>query len=142
MSFPDEAWCAFAIEQFNLDPDASLAASGWSGDFGLVVDRPAEVIGIYIGAPQGGRLPSPALLPVAELEARRPSYFAQASEADWRALIEGSLDPIAALVQRRLVARGDLTQVVARLKFRGLAERWLEKIRGGPVVSKAPPPRR
>ena len=27
-----------------------------------------------------------------------------------------------------LVARGDLTPVIARLQFRGLAERWLAKI--------------
>jgi len=129
MPFPDEAWCLWAIEQLNADQDAAAAAAGWSGDFGLVVRGLGPELGLYLGAPQGGRLPSPRRLPVPELEALAPKYFASASEADWRALIAGELDPIAALVQRRLVAKGDLAQVVARLQFRGLFERWLAIIR-------------
>lgn len=134
MPFPDEAWCIWAIEQLNADSDAAAAASGWSGDFGIVVrgsGEEGEEIGFYVGSPCEGRLPAPRRLPVAELEALAPKYFASASEADWRSLIAGALDPIAALVQRRLVAKGDLGQVVARLQFRGLFDRWLAAIQQG-----------
>jgi hypothetical protein len=131
MRFPDEAWCALAVEELNDDPDASDAALGWSGDFGLIVERENGPLAIYVGAPERGRLPKPKVLGVAELEAIDPSYLARASEADWTALIDGNLDPVAALVQRRLSAKGDLSQLVARLKYRGMAERWLERLRGG-----------
>jgi putative sterol carrier protein len=129
--FPSEAWCRDAIRLLNEDPDAAEAARGWDGDFGVVIDRADGPMGISIGAPVNGRLPEPEFLPADEIEENEPRYFARATEADWWALIEGGLDPIAAIVQKRLVARGDLTPVIARLQYRGLAERWLERIRGG-----------
>jgi hypothetical protein len=138
MPFPDEAWCVAAIEQLNDDPDAAAALSGWTGGVGIVVARSSgDEVAIAIASPLAGRVPRPRVVSVRELEALEPAYFARATEADWRALIAGSLDPIAALVQRRLVARGDLTQVVARLKFRGLAERWLEQMRAEMASSDA-----
>lgn len=129
--FPSEAWCRDAIRLLNEDPDAADAARGWDGDFGVVIDRADGPMGISIGAPTGGKLPEPQFVTLIELEDREPTFFARASEADWWALIEGGLDPIAAIVQKRLVARGDLTPVIARLQYRGLAERWLERIRSG-----------
>ncbi len=131
MPFPDAAWCAQAIAHFNADPDAPAAARGWSEAFGLVIDAPAGPVGVYIGAPVEGRLPAPEVVTPEQLSARAPAYFARASDADWRRLIAGSLDPIAAIVQKRLVAKGDLAPVIARLQYRGLAERWLALIRPG-----------
>lgn len=130
-SFPSEAWCRAAIRLLNQDPDAPEAAKGWSGDFGVVVDTPAGVVAIHLGAPVGGQLPEPRFLTLDELEDLEPTYFARASQADWLALMQGGLDPIAAIVQKRLVARGDLQPVIARLQYRGLAERWLERIKAG-----------
>lgn len=129
--FPTEAWCREAIRLLNEDPDAAGAAQGWDGDFGVVIDREGGAIGIAIGAPVDGRLPEPRFLSAEAVEAAAPRFFARASQADWWALIEGGLDPIAAIVQKRLVARGDLSPVIARLQYRGLAERWLARIRSG-----------
>ena len=127
--FPSEAWCRQAITLLNEDPDAAGAAAGWEGDFGVVIDRAEGPIAIAIGAPVNGRLPEPRFMTPEALEDLEPRYFARAKQTDWWALIEGGLDPIAAIVQKRLVARGDLTPVVARLQYKGLAERWLSKIR-------------
>lgn len=128
-AFPSEAWCRQAIALLNADPDAPGAAKGWDFDFGVVIDRPEGPLAIHLEAPAGGALAPPHFVTLDELEDLEPRYFARASQADWWALIEGGLDPIAAIVQKRLVARGDLTPVVARLQYRGLAERWLEQIR-------------
>lgn len=128
-AFPSEAWCRQAIRLLNEDPDAAGAAAGWNGDFGVVIDRAEGPIAIAIGAPVNGKLPEPRFMSPEALEDLEPTYFARAKQADWWALIEGGLDPIAAIVQKRLVARGDLTPVVARLQYKGLAERWLSKIR-------------
>lgn len=130
-AFPSEAWCREAIRLFNEDPDAAAAARGWDGDFGLVIDAEGSSLGILIGAPRDGRLPEPSFVSPDDVEDAEPRYFARATRGDWWALIEGGLDPIAAIVQKRLVARGDLTPVIARLQYRGLAERWLERIRRG-----------
>ncbi len=124
-------FCAWAIERFNDDPESAGAAKGWTWDFGVVIDAEKAPLAFYVGPPVAGRLPPPVALPLGELEDKRPTYFARASEADWLALIDGALDPIAAVVQKRLVVRGDLTPVVARLNYRGLAERWLDALRRG-----------
>jgi hypothetical protein len=129
MPFPDHAWCCAAIDLFNADPEAAGATTGWLGDFGVVVERPEGAVSYYVGYPYAGRLPHPEPMSPEALLAREPSYLARASEGDWRALVQGELDPIAALVQRRLVAQGDLQQVIARLHYKGLAERWLEALR-------------
>lgn len=130
-SFPSEAWCREAIDILNADPDAAGAAHGWDGDFGVVIDREQGPMGVTIGPPVNGQLPAPAFVSAEAVEAAAPRFFARASEADWWAIIQGKLDPIAAIVQKRLIARGDLTPVIARLQYRGLAERWLERIRSG-----------
>lgn len=129
--FASEAWCTAAIEALNADPDAPAAAQGWVGDFGVVIDRAQGPLAVSLGAPAGGALPAPEFLTVEALEARAPTYFARALDEDWWRLIDGTLDPIAAIVQKRLVARGDLTPVIARLQYRGLAERWLQHLKRG-----------
>lgn len=126
--FPSEAWCRRAIALFNEDPEAAAAARGWDGDVGVVFDTAQGPLAVWVGPPADGRLPDPQFLPLPELEARGPRYFARASVEDWRALMNGGLDPVAAIVQKRLVARGDLAPIIARLSYRGLARRWLARI--------------
>lgn len=128
-AFASEDWCRRAIELLNSDPDTAKAASGWDGDFGIVLEGPQGPVAAWVGPPHGGRLPEPEFVSLEVLRARAPRYYAQATQDDWRALVSGSLDPIAALVQKRLVARGDLTPIIARLKYRGLAHRWLARLR-------------
>ncbi len=130
-AFPSEAWCRNAVRLLNADPEAAGAAQGWEGDFGLIIDTEGEPIGIRIGAPVDGQLPEPRFVTAETVEQDAPRYFARSSQRDWWALIAGELDPVAAIVQKRLVVRGDLTPVIVRLQYRGLAQRWLEHIRRG-----------
>ena len=127
MSLFSEAWCTAAVKAFNDDPDAADALEGWKGDVGLVVDE----LGVWVAAPVNERLSQPVLMTAAALEAKSPASQASASRDTWAALIAGTLDPIAAVVQKRLVLRGDVQQIVSRMSYRGLAERWLRAIRGG-----------
>lgn len=126
--FPAEGWWHRAVEAFNEDPDAGEASVGWTFDFGIVVRRDVSALGVYVGPPHGGRLPPPRLLSERQLEALEPEYWAAADEATWLELIEGALDPIAAIVHKKLVVRGDLEPIAQRLQYRGLARRWLKRI--------------
>ncbi len=121
------AWCAAAVKAFNDDPDAAEALEGWRGDVGLFADD----VGVWLAAPVNDRLAQAQLMPVAELEAKAPTSTAKASLQTWAELIEGRLDPIAAVVQKRLMLKGDVHQIASRMGYRGLAERWLSAIRGG-----------
>ena len=125
-----EAWCQAAVRAFNEDPDAKGALTGWEGDVALVVEE-VEPVALCLRAPAGEALATPERTTLDALEALAPRYWALASRATWHELIQGTLDPIAAIVQKRLRVKGDVQQIVLRLKYRGLAERWLARIRGG-----------
>jgi hypothetical protein len=127
-AFPSEAFFVSAVEAFNEDAESAAAARGWSGDFGIVVEGFGA---LHVGAPVDGRLPPPRLVARDELLELEPTYFARADVETWRALVLGALDPIAAIVQKKLELTGDLTPVIQRLTYRGLAERWLARIRRG-----------
>ncbi len=120
-------WCVAAVKSFNDDPDAPDALEGWSGDVGLFVDD----AGVWLAAPVNERLADAVLMTAEALAAKAPQSLAKASKATWAELLSGRLDPIAAIVQKRLEVRGDVQQIVSRLSYRGLAERWLSAIRGG-----------
>ena len=131
VGFATEEFCRRAVQAFNADTDANAAAQGWSGDFGFVIDRHGEPLVVHIGAPVNGVMPDPQFPTLPELILKSPVYFARASEATWQGLLTGTVDPVAAIVQKQLEARGDLTPVIKRLKYRGLLERWLTRVTQG-----------
>ena len=84
-----------------------------------------------MAAPVNERLSEAVLMSGFALAAKGAASTARASTETWEALIAGKLDPIAAVVQKRLVLTGDVQQIISRMSYRGLAERWLSAIRGG-----------
>jgi hypothetical protein len=126
-----EATIAHAIELLNADPGLPAAAQGWEGDFGITIERSTGPLCVHVRAPLAGRFPAPVFVTAAQLALANVAYEARGDEATFRGLIEGGLDPIAAIVQKRLWVRGNLQPIIARLNHRGLAERWLEQLRVG-----------
>lgn len=125
--FPSMEFCREAVALLNDDPAISAATEGWAFDVGLVIDG-ARPLAVHLGPPVGGRLPEPTFPGLEAFAVAPPAYFARADAATWRGLLGGTVDPIAAVVQRKLTVRGDLTPVIARLHHKGLAERWLARI--------------
>ena len=122
-------WCARVVELFNSDPDFPLASEGWSGDIGVVVDRPGQSLVVHVGAPVGGKLPAPTQVASAdELDAKDPAYWLRASEATWRDMMGGRKDPVEAVLRRELEVRGELQPVMERLRYKGLAYRVLARL--------------
>ncbi|MCA2980005.1 MAG: hypothetical protein INH41_24740 [Myxococcaceae bacterium] len=126
-----EAFVSHAIAVLNDDPGLPAAAEGWVGDFGVTIERSSGALCVWCAAPVGGRFPPPRFVTPEALDEAHVAYEARADEATFRALIDGGLDPIAAIVQKRLWVRGDLQPIIARLNHRGLAERWLTRLRQG-----------
>lgn len=125
-------WCARAVQAFNEDPESAAALNGWSGDVALIVrDAGGGGVGVHLREPTHGKLLMPELVSVDGAVALELPYVADASRAHWQALIDGTLDPIAAVVQRKLVLKGNVQSLIERLKFRGLADRWLSAVRKG-----------
>jgi len=126
-----EAFINQAIELLNADDGLAAAAHGWEGDFGITIERASGAVCVYLDAPENGRFKPPSFVKPEALQAAKVAYEARADDATFRALIDGALDPIAAIVQKRLWVRGNLQPIIARLNHRGLALRWLEKLRTG-----------
>ena len=120
-----QAWVAAAVMAFNDDAESAAALRGWRGDVGLFVGD----AGVWLEQPRGPTLDEPHLMTAEALEAKKPASSARASMATWQALIDGTLDPIAAVVQRKLSLQGDVQQIISRVSYRGLAQRWLSSIR-------------
>jgi putative sterol carrier protein len=126
-----EAFITRAIELLNADEQLPSAAQGWEGDFGITIERPTGALCVFLKAPVNGRFPAPSFVSASDLADEEVAYEARADDATFRGLIDGGLDPIAAIVQKRLWVRGNLQPIIARLNHRGLAERWLAQLKQG-----------
>lgn len=128
--FPSEAWCRAVIEAASSDPEAAAAARGWSGDVGVVVEAegawPAFVV--WGRAGEAGVESWRVLADPAELDELRPAYVARASRSTWRGLLERRIDPVEAVLFRKLKVQGDAEQLLARTRFKGLAKRVLAAV--------------
>jgi hypothetical protein len=119
------SFVARLVELFNEDLEGADAAQGWTGNFGIEFDDCD--VAISVGAPVMGKLPTPHEVDHQGLIIGGPTYYARASRSDFMALLTGELDAVSAIVQKKLVLTGDLMPVIARMKYRGLLDRWLKR---------------
>jgi|SRR6218665_1589979 len=128
-TFPSKEWCEEAVRLVNEDPERSLAARGWRGDIGVVVDAEpgqlARPFVVYV-VTRDCLIETPRLLEEPDdLDEFDPAYLARAPYSVWKQLLQGSLDPVEAVLRRRIAVKGDLQQLIERLRFKGLADRVL-----------------
>jgi hypothetical protein len=132
-TFPSKQWCEEAVRLVNEDPERSLAAQGWVGEIGIIVDA------------EPGKLPRPFVVHVVPRDARieklrvledpddldelEPAYLARAPYTVWKELLKGSLDPVEAVLRRRIAVKGDLQQLIERLRFKGIADRVFAQLK-------------
>ena len=63
-----------------------------------------------------------------DLDEIEPAYRARASYSVWKGLLTGQIDPVEAVLKRRIVMEGDLQQLLERMKYKGIADRLLGQI--------------
>ncbi|MBM7116909.1 SCP2 sterol-binding domain-containing protein [Archangium primigenium] len=132
-TFPSKEWCEEAVRLVNADPERPLAARGWKGDVGVIVDaepgRLARPFVVHVVTHDCLIEPPRVLEDPDDLDELDPAYLARAPYSVWKQLLQGSLDPVEAVLRRRIAVKGDLQQLIERLRFKGLADRVLAGLR-------------
>ena len=125
--FPSKEWCEEAARLCNEDPEIAAAGVGWQGDFGAVVGaepgKLARAFTVHV-VPRDGRIQKMRVLDDPDdLEELEPAYLARAPYSVWKALLQGTLDPVEAVLKRRIQVEGDLQQLIERMRYKGIADR-------------------
>ncbi|HVE83796.1 MAG TPA: hypothetical protein VND93_13150 [Myxococcales bacterium] len=130
--FPSKEWAEAAIALLNADPETAEAGLGWKGDFGVVIEaEPGKLARAFVAhiQPDGGRVKRfQVLADPDDLEEIEPSYLARAPYSVWKALLQGTLDPVEAVLRRRITIQGDVQPLIERARHKGIAERLLAKV--------------
>nr|WP_232293680.1 SCP2 sterol-binding domain-containing protein [Stigmatella aurantiaca] len=117
----------------NADPEATQAGQGWKGDFGAVVEaEPGKLDRIFVAylVPQDGRIVKlHVLADPDDLDEFDPAYVARAPYSVWKQLLQGTLDPVEAVLRRRIAVKGDLQPLIERMRFKGIADRVFAQLK-------------
>jgi len=131
--FPSKEWCEEAVRLVNEDPERSLAAQGWQGEIGVIVDaEPGKLAKAFVAhvVPRDARIEKLRVLDEPDdLDEYDPAYLARAPYTVWKQLLQGSLDPVEAVLRRRIAVKGDLQQLIERLRFKGIADRVFAQLK-------------
>ena len=132
-TFPSKEWCEEAVRLVNEDPERSLAAQGWQGEIGVIVDaEPGKLERAFVAhlVPRNARIEKLRVLEEPDdLDELEPAYLARAPYSVWKQLLQGSLDPVEAVLRRRIAVKGDLQQLIERLRFKGIADRVFAQLK-------------
>jgi putative sterol carrier protein len=127
--FPSKEWCEAAIRVLNADPEVHEAGAGWEGDFGAIVEpepnRFPRAFCVHV-VPRNGRIEKfEVLADRDDLDEIEPAYLVRARYSVWKELIQGTADPLDAVMKRQIDVRGNLQPLLERLKYMGIAKRVL-----------------
>lgn len=130
--FPSREWTEAAIALLNADEETAEAGEGWEADFGVVIEaEPGKLPRAFVVhiEPRDGKVKRFRVLEDPDdLEEIEPAYLARAPYSVWKALLQGTLDPVEAVLRRRISVQGDVQPLVERAKHKGIADRLLAKL--------------
>jgi len=131
-AFPSRAWCEEALHLLEADPETRQAGQGWTADFGVVVDaEPGKLerpFVVYV-RPVNGRVERWSVHPDPDdLDELDPVYRIRAPYTVWKGVLLGTVDPIEAVLRRRVEVQGDIQPLIEKMQHKGLAERVLSAI--------------
>lgn len=116
LTFPSDEWIKALQVKINASPDYAEAAKTWEGDFyfyvepdGGLKDTVVLYLDLWHGQCRDARL-------VNDETAKKPAYTIRASLSSWEKVVLGQLEPIQAIMTRKLRLEGDLVQVMRSVK--------------------------
>ncbi len=118
----------------NADPESAAAGRGWVGDFGAIIEaergKLASTFVVHVKPNRLGHIESVEVLDDPDdLDDIEPAYLARAPYSVWKALLQGTLDPVEAVLKRRIEVQGDLQPLMERMKYKGIADRVFAQLR-------------
>ena len=130
--FPSRGWAEAAMALVNADPDTVVAGRGWTGDFGLVIEsEPGKLDEDFVAwvRPEEGRVADlKILVDPDDLDELEPAYRIRAPYSVWKGLLLGSVDPVEAIVKRKLRVDGDVQPILERMRYKDIAARVLSRL--------------
>ncbi|MBF5043993.1 hypothetical protein FGE12_16465 [Aggregicoccus sp. 17bor-14] len=132
--FPSKEWVDEAVRLTNSDPESAAAGRGWVGDFGAVIQAEkgtlARTFTVHVQPNRLGHIERVEVLDDPDdLDDIEPAYLARAPYSVWKALLQGTLDPVEAVLKRRIEVQGDLQPLMERMKYKGIADRVFAQLK-------------
>jgi len=112
LKFPSNGWMARFVEELNKNEDYKEAAKDWEGDMILVVNAGPEVgkeWAAYLDL-WHGQCRSWNVLP--DKSAKKAEFVIEGEYKNWIKLIKGEMDPIRALMGRKLKITGSMMKIM------------------------------
>lgn len=110
--FPSDEWIKELSAQLNASESYERSAKDWEGDFIFVVEPDESYDGtayLFLGLFHGK---SPDAGVLAALDEKPAEFIISAPFGGWRPVIEGKLDPIQAMMTRKLKLQGNMMKVM------------------------------
>ena len=130
--FPSRGWAEAAMALVNADPEILAAGRGWTGDFGVVIEAERGKLDAHFVAwirPEAGRVAELRVLADPDdLDELEPAYRIRAPYSVWKGLLLGQLDPVEAILKRRLRVDGDVQPILERMRYKDIAARVLSRL--------------
>ena len=112
LKFPSDEWGKAFADQLNASEDYERSAKDWEGDFIFVIEPDKaypENAYLFIGL-YHGKCTDAAM--IASEDEREAQFIIRAPYTNWRKVIEGKLEPISAIMVRKLKLKGDMMKVM------------------------------
>ena len=112
LKFPSDEWGKAFADQLNASEDYERSAKDWEGDFIFVIEPDKaypENAYLFIGL-YHGKCTDAAM--ISSEDEREAQFIIRAPFTNWRKVIEGKLEPISAIMVRKLKLKGDMMKVM------------------------------
>jgi putative sterol carrier protein len=111
--FPSDAWAKAFMEKLNTSPSYADTAKSWEGDFYFEVEKDAasmpEPVTLYMDLWHGQ---CRAAFLAEDPAARQPAFVLTAALPVYLQILTGKLDPIQAMLTRRLKVKGNMITIM------------------------------
>jgi putative sterol carrier protein len=112
LKFPSGEWGKAFADELNASEAYERSAKDWEGDFIFVIEPDkaySETAYLFVGL-YHGKCTDAAM--IASEDEREAQFIIRAPFTNWRKVIEGKLDPISAIMVRKLKLKGDMMKVM------------------------------
>jgi putative sterol carrier protein len=110
--FPSDEWIKALSDQLNTSESYEKSAKDWEGDFVFVIepdDAYDTTAYLFLGLFHGK---SPDATMLASEDERQTEFVIHAPFGTWRQVVEGKLDPIQAMMTRKLKLEGNMMKIM------------------------------